>query len=220
MLLGLIKLLIFTTRLFPRKWVLWFYGGLGSLAYTLLKKEQRKTIRNIKIAYEDKLSEAEIRKMARDVFIHQAMNGADYVWTLKVKTRENWLKYVDIKGEEHLKSAYDRGKGVICLINHTGSWEFSAITPSILGYETTAVSKALKNKRLNEMIIGFRKSRGLKNLSRGKTYPLLIEALNSGDCLIIMIDQDTKVKSVFVDFMGKPAYTPIWDLTVSNVTRR
>lgn len=209
LLVGLVKLLIFTTRLFPRKLVLWFYGSLGSLAFSMLKKEQRKTINNIKIVYGDNKNDDEIRKMAREVFVHQAKNAADYIWTLKTKTREQWLKFVDIIGEEHLKKSYERGKGVICLINHTGSWEFSAITPSILGYETTAVSKALKDKRLNEMIIGFRKSRGLKNLSRGKTYPLLLDALNSGDCLIIMIDQDTKVKSVFVDFLGKPAYTPI-----------
>jgi KDO2-lipid IV(A) lauroyltransferase len=174
-----------------------------------LKKEQRKTFDNLKIAYGHEKSDEELKRMARNVFVHQAKNGADYLLALKVKNREQYKEFVDIEGEEHLKKAYDRGKGVICLINHTGSWEFSAITPSILGYETTAVSKALKNKQLNDMIIGFRKSRGLKNLSRGKTYPLLIEALNSGDCLIIMIDQDTKVKSVFVDFMGTPAYTPI-----------
>lgn len=208
-LFAFIKLLIFTTRLFPRSWVLWFYGRLGSLAFSLLKKEQRKTISNIRIVYSEEKSDEEIKSMARDVFIHQAKNGADYVLALKVTTREKYLKFVNIEGEEHLKKAYDRGKGVICLINHTGSWEFSAITPSILGYETTAISKALKDERLNNLIIESRQSRGLKNLSRGKTYPLLIEALNSGDCLIIMIDQDTKVKSVFVDFMGKPAYTPV-----------
>lgn len=208
-LVGLAKSLIFTTRLFPRNWALWFYGRLGSLSFSLLKKEQRKTLSNLRIAYGAEKPEEELKQMARNVFIHQAKNGADYLLTLKVKTREQYCKFVDIVGEEHLKTAYDRGKGVICLINHTGSWELSAITPSILGYETTAVSKALKNKQLNDMIIGFRQSRGLKNLSRGKTYPLLLEALNGGDCLIIMIDQDTKVKSVFVDFMGTPAYTPI-----------
>ena len=208
-LVALAKLLIFTTRLFPRKWALWFYGRLGSMAFSMLKKEQRKTMANLRIAYGAEKSEEELKRMARNTFVHQAKNGADYILALKVKTRDQYSRFVDIVGEEHLKKAYDRGKGVICLINHTGSWEFSAITPSILGYETTAVSKALKNEQLNNMIINYRKSRGLKNLSRGKTYPLLIEALNGGDCLIIMIDQDTKVKSVFVDFMGTPAYTPI-----------
>ncbi len=208
-LVGSARVLIFTTQLFPRTWALWFYGRLGSLAFSLLKKEQRKTYRNLCIAYGDEKTEKELKLMARNVFIHQAKNAADYILALKVKTREQYSKFVNIVGEEHLRNAYNRGKGVICLINHTGSWEFSAITPSILGYETTAVSKALKNEKLNNMIINFRQSRGLKNLSRGKTYPLLLEALNGGDCLIIMIDQDTKVKSVFVDFMGTPAYTPI-----------
>lgn len=209
LLVGMTKFLITTTRFFPRSWALWFYGNLGRLASFLLKKERYKMVDNLKTAYGDEKTDEELKQMAKNVFVHQAKNGADYALALNVKTREQYSKYTKILGEEHLRKAYDRGKGVICLISHTGSWEFSAITPSILGYETTAISKALRNEQLNKMIIGYRQSRGLKNLSRGKTYPLLIEALNNGDCLIIMIDQDTKVKSVFVDFFGKPAYTPI-----------
>ena len=204
-----LRILIRITRSMSRKRALKIYGSLASTAFTILPRDRKKTINNIKVIYGDKLDEEAIYTMARNVFVNQAKNLADYIWTLHVETREEYLEYVNIVGEEHLKKAYDRGKGVICLICHMGSWEFSAITPPLLGYETTAVSKALKDERLNSMIIGHRERRGMKNLSRGKTYPLLIEALNKGECLVIMIDQDTKVKSIFVDFMGKPAYTPI-----------
>ena len=151
----------------------------------------------------------QIRQMGKKVFQHQAWNLADYFYTINLKTREQFSKYWEIEGEEYLKVEYEKGNGVLCLMCHRGSWEFSAIAPPVLGYETTAVSKALKNPKINELIIKYRQNRGMKNLSRGKTYPLLLDAIKKGECLIIMIDQDTKVKGVFVDFLGKSAYTPV-----------
>jgi Kdo2-lipid IVA lauroyltransferase/acyltransferase len=204
-----LRILIGFTRSLSRERAINFYCRLASIAFSILKRDRNKTINNIKVIYGESMDHDSIKKMARNVFMHQARNLADYIWTLHVETREEFLEFVNIEGEENLKKAYDQGKGVLCLICHMGSWEFSAITPSLLGFETTAVSKALKDERLNKMIIGYREKRGMKNLSRGKTYPLLIDALNKGECLIIMIDQDTKAKSIFVDFMGKSAYTPI-----------
>jgi KDO2-lipid IV(A) lauroyltransferase len=59
------------------------------------------------------------------------------------------------------------------------------------------------------MIVAAREARGMKNIARGHSYQKLLDALARGVCLIIMIDQDTNVKGVFVDFFGRKAYTPI-----------
>lgn len=204
-----IRFLVSITSFFPRKLVLAVFTFFGKLAFQLVGKQRDKTVSTIRYAFGDSMNEDEIVQMAKKVFIHQSKNLGDYMHAIHVTTRKAYMRYVEIENEDSLKKAYDRGKGVICLVSHMGSWEFSAITPSILGYETTAVSKALKNEKMNDLIVGYRQKRGLKNLNRGNTYEKLVEALNSGDCLIIMIDQDTKVKSCFVDFFGKPAYTPV-----------
>ncbi len=59
------------------------------------------------------------------------------------------------------------------------------------------------------MMVRFRERRGMRNISREGSYQKLVTALKAGECLIIMIDQDTKVKGLFVDFYGKKAYTPM-----------
>lgn len=205
----ILKIFVSIVPLFPRAAILKGFKFFGRISAKLLKKERQKVIDNLKIAFGNEMSEKEINEMSVKVFEHQAMNLGDYAHAINVKSREEFKKYADIVGEEHLKRAYERNHGVICLVCHMGSWEFSAITPSILGYRTTAVSKGLKNPELNNMVKGFRESRGLNNLNRGDTYPMLLESLNKGECLIIMIDQDTSVKSIFTDFFGKPAYTPI-----------
>lgn len=193
----------------PRKGLLRVFGFLGRLAFRALKKEREKTLSNLRIAFGEEKSEDELKSIGSKVFENQAKNLADYAHTINVTTRKDFEKFVTVSGEEHLKKAYEDGKGVLCLLCHVGSWEFSAITPSLLGYRTTAVSKALKDPKMNELIVGYRQKRGLNNLNRGNTYDQLVNSLNAGECMIIMIDQDTRVKSTFVDFFGKPAYTPV-----------
>jgi KDO2-lipid IV(A) lauroyltransferase len=147
--------------------------------------------------------------MAKEVFIHQALNFGDYVQTLHYTSRNDFSKIIDIEGEDNLKAAYEKGKGVLCLMSHIGSWEFSAILPPVMGYNTTALSRPMPNPRIDKLIVGARQKRGMKNIGRGKAYPHLIEALTKGDCLIIMVDQDTQAPGVFVDFLGKRAFTPV-----------
>src|SRR5690554_7883555 len=67
----------------------------------------------------------------------------------------------------------------------------------------------MPNPRIDKLIVNYRQKRGMKNIGRGKAYPQLLDALKQGDCLIIMIDQDTQAKGVFIDFMGHSAYTPV-----------
>lgn len=207
----LIKVFIKVIRLFPRKTVLNACAALGRTAFTLVRKERQKTIDNLSHIYGGQKSKEEIYKMAKSVFEHQALNFGDYVHTLHYMTREDFSKIMDIEGKEHLEAAYKKGKGVLCLMSHSGSWEFSAIILPVLGYQTTALSRPMPNPRIDKLIVEARQRRGMKNVGRAhtKVYPNLIEAVNNGDCLIIMVDQDTTVPGVFVDFLGKEAFTPI-----------
>lgn len=204
-----IKGCIYTVQLFPRKHVLRVSSFLGRIAFRLIRKEREKTIKNITLIYGKEKTYEEICLMAKEVFINQALNFSDYIYTLKYTTFQQFAPIIEIVGEDHLKNAYKEGKGVICMMSHTGSWEFSAILPSLLGYETSALSRPLPNPRIDKLIVEARQKRGMKNIGRGKAYPRLIEALKKGECLIIMIDQDTQAPGVFVDFLGRKAFTPV-----------
>ena len=46
-------------------------------------------------------------------------------------------------------------------------------------------------------------------IERGRETFRLIKVLKSGGSVALLIDQDTKVKSSFVNFFGKPAATPV-----------
>jgi len=67
----------------------------------------------------------------------------------------------------------------------------------------------LKDARLNELLFEYRNAYGAIAIERGKETLRLIRALKTGGSIAILIDQDTNVKSCFVDFFGMKASTPV-----------
>lgn len=202
-----LTILIF--RMLPIKWVRRFALFVGNKFYKMADKSRERALANLQMIYGDELTTEEREKMAKEVFVENIKSFFDYMAYSYVTDKKKYFSLVEVVGEEHLRKAYEAGKGVICLIPHLSSWEFSAITPPMLGYETSAASKSMKAQVLESLMVKFRGRRGMKNITREGSYKKLIEALRKGECLILMIDQDTKVKSVFVDFMGRQAYTPL-----------
>ena len=202
-------LVIFIFRILPIASVRSFAGLAGKYFYKYAKKSREWALANIERVYKDKLSENDRVEIAKASFTEVIKGFFDYMAFSHVKNPDKFFSLIEVEGEEHLHAAYTRGKGVICLMPHMSSWEFAAITPPMLGYVTSAASQSMKMGLLEKLMVTFRGSRGMKNITRQGSYQALVDVLNRGECLILMTDQDTRVKGIFVDFLGHPAYTPL-----------
>jgi len=183
----------------------------GKLYYKMGKKARQVALNNLTNIFGKEKSTEEIENIAKEVFTNTAGAFLDFFAQSYIKNKKRFFKkiVISVSGEEHLKSAYQKGKGVICLIPHLSSWELSAVTPPMMGYKTIAASKPIKGILVNKTMVWLRARRGMKNFSRVGSYDILVQGLKEGNCLILMIDQDTRVKSCFVDFFGREAYTPL-----------
>lgn len=207
-LVSLVKSLIWISSWMPRVWLHAIFSRLAKWAFVLVKKERAKTINNIKIGYPEK-TEQEVQQFARNVFINLGKNYADLAKGLSIKTKEQYRKTVRIVGEEHFQKAFEKGKGVIALNCHLGAFELAG-TYSGLHYPTVGVGAKLKNEALDKLLVDNRTSRGIDFSHRGEGTIKMLRSLKQGKVLMMLIDQDTtKVKNVFVDFYGKQASTPI-----------
>lgn len=180
----------------------------GKIYYKYGHIARNTALNNIAKVYPD-LSQYEVVTMAKEVFSNVASAFLDFFSFVYIKKPKHYFKIVEVEGEEYLKAAYDKGKGVICLIPHISSWELSAVTPPMLGYDTVAASKPIKGFLVQKTMVWFRKRRGMVNFNRDGSYKQLVKSLHEGKCLILMIDQDTSVKGCFVDFFGRKTFTPL-----------
>ncbi|MCG8307441.1 MAG: lysophospholipid acyltransferase family protein [Cytophagales bacterium] len=204
-----IRFLLFMVKVLPWKLTSHICDRVGLMAYYMLKKERLKTINNLTIAYGKEKTGFEIREMAKEVFRNLGRAGAELAIKLKINDRKKYFGNVEVIGKEHAEKAYARGKGIINIVPHLGCWEALSKAYTMLGFSAGAVAKNLKNEKLNAWVIDHREFEGFKVLPRGSTYKTILQFLKQNNSLGMLIDQDTDVKSVFVDFYGKPAYTPI-----------
>jgi KDO2-lipid IV(A) lauroyltransferase len=207
--IGLINVVLFKVKIMPWKWTSYLCAQLGVLGFYLVKKERLKTIKNLTIAYGKEKSDAEIYKMAKDVFYNLGRGAAELGIKLNTDTEEKYFKNVEVVGIEHARKAVERGKGIIMIIPHLGCWEALPKAWTVLGVRGGAVGKPLKNERLNNWVLKNREFNGFKVLPRGSSYKTILQFIKQNNSLGMLIDQDTNVKGVFVDFYGRPAYTPI-----------
>jgi KDO2-lipid IV(A) lauroyltransferase len=77
-------------------------------------------------------------------------------------------------------------------------------------YPLSVVAAPLEPEPVNDMIVGLRARMGVRTILRGRPGASreLIRVFKENRILGILIDQDTDVESAFVDFMGRPAWTP------------
>jgi len=202
--------LFYIAPLIPRKLLLAWNGLLCKVFYRFSGKQSGIMVDNLTKVYGPEKEEGAYRRLGLRVFQCLAYTFTDYARWGNKRGWDFFSRHFTVTGEEHLRAAYDRGKGVLCLIPHTAGWEFSAILPPLLGYKTAGVSSKIKNPALNRLMVQHRESRGMRNITRHRCYDQLVELLRAGECLIIMTDQDSKnIRGEFVEFMGIKAYTPI-----------
>lgn len=205
----LVRSLIFTANVFPRKAWLRFCGFLGTMAYHVLPKERDKTILHLGFAFGREYGAREIVAMSKEVFRMLGVNGGEILRAVPIRKMEELNRILVTHGFENYETAHAKGKGVVFITGHVGPFEIQVTNMTLRGLKPFIIGTALKDPRLNDLLFGYRNSNGATAIERGKEGLKLIKALKSGGSVALLIDQDTKVKSRFVDFFGMPAATPV-----------
>ncbi|MBP9927349.1 MAG: lysophospholipid acyltransferase family protein [Cyclobacteriaceae bacterium] len=204
-----IQFLIFSSNLLPRKVWLVFCGGLGKLAYIFSPKPRKRTIYHLGLAFGKEKSTQEIVSLSKEVFTMLGKNAGDILRSLKVRSLNDLNKFLVTHGIENYEQSFAKGKGVMFLTSHLGAFDLQITNMAIRGLNPNIIGTALKDERLNEMLLKYRNAHGAVAIQRGKESMRLFKVLKSGGSIAILIDQDTNVKSRFVDFFGMKAATPI-----------
>lgn len=203
----LVLVVVTTLRLLPRRPALLIMRGIGHLIFRLSKKNRSRTIRHLTFAFGNEKSTTEIKQLAHRVFLHFTTAAADFIRLPNIiKAGINNL--ITVEGIEHLDQALAPGRGALMITAHFGNWELLGAWLAQNGYPLKVVGTSLFDDRLDRIIVETRNSAGYTNIARGKSTREIIRSLKDGHPVGMLIDQDTKVQGVFVNFFGQPAFTP------------
>ena len=181
---------------------------IGSVAFYFAVEARKITIQNLEQAFVDK-SKKEIRQIAKLVFENQGKNLFE-LFSFPKLTKEKINSLVTIENLDAFKKALACGNGVLLASAHCGNWEIMGAALSLNGMPINVIAKKIYIPQLNSMLIGFRQSKGENVILRSANNAArqMLRALRNNESIAMLIDQDTTVPGVFVDFFNKLAYTP------------
>jgi len=184
-------------------------GWLGVMMFYLLKKERTRSIESLKVAYGSQRSTEELSRIVRKNFRNLG-KGLVEILNLQYLKPHQIDALISIEGEEYLKEAASRGKGIILITGHCGNWELLGAAMAIRGYPLHVIAAPLYDPRIDEWIIRLRSRFNIATISRGSpsSSRKILNVLRKKEMLALLIDQDTRVDGVFVNFFNKKANTP------------
>jgi KDO2-lipid IV(A) lauroyltransferase len=193
-------------RLLPRKICLALGRILGCTVYCFDKKHRGIALKNLHIAFGEKMSRKDKKRIAQSSFEHFGKVLFDII-KFSSLSEENKEALLSMDGEEHVRNALEKGKGALVLTAHYGNWELGIIPISKLG-EFNVIARALDIKRLEKELLALREGFGAKVIYKQQATRHTLRALKENRIVAILIDQNVlNDQAIFVDFFGKLAGT-------------
>lgn len=118
-------------------------------------------------------------------------------------------RFLFLEGKELLPELRQK-TGAIILTGHYGHWDLLAGLGIKLGIRLIAIGRPARGAFAQKILEKLRNQYGIQTIWRGGAKGLAdIESeIRNGGIIAALIDQDTRVRSILVPFLGIPAATP------------
>ena len=210
------KLIGFFVARLPRPVTLIIGGRLGALIFWLAPQQRELTCQQLRCSL-NLPDERRIRVMAKQCFENLGKTVLEFMQFPRMNSKKI-QQYVSFEGLQHAEQALAQGKGAIILTGHFGNWELLAASISATIAPLTPIVRELRSPRLNALVSSYRERAGYATIDRDTGIRPALRCLKRNELLGIVADVDTSVSGVFVDFFGRPAYTPYSPVAIALKT--
>ena len=188
----------------PLSFALWIGEIIGLCMYHLHPKRKRIAYANLKAAFSKEKTPHELKNILKSTYRNY---GQTIIETLRIpRVDYKYLeKFVSIEHQERVAQAKARGKGVIFLTSHFGSWEILSLKSAQIGHPIHVLARPQRHQRLNDLLNKYREKLGCKVINRGMSARAIIKALKENKIIGILADQDVGKAGFYIDLFGRPA---------------
>ena len=200
-----VRFVAFLISLFPIGLAVWVGRTAGNFIFFVFKRRRKIAIANIDKALSQTVSMADKRRIARAAFQNMAISLIELflIKKIKGKTSDNFI----ILGNEYIDDAFAKGKGVVLVISHLGSWEYLSFLPYLTKKDWSVVVKDIRNPYLNEYIKRLRSLTTVVPIEKKKSMRPILKELKQNHGVAILIDQWAGAEGLWLDFFNSKTST-------------
>jgi Kdo2-lipid IVA lauroyltransferase/acyltransferase len=188
----------------PHSWVLAIGRSIGRFVFQRMKGRQQVALDNLQMIYGERLSVADRWRLARENFAHLGGMLLESLQAASAPSRV--FRWVRLEGEEHLRAALAKGKGVIIISGHMGNFVLMAAVLAPLCHARYLFREPSQPDiaRLYRWLVGRLDIGVIADNPRHTCAYNMLSHIKASGTVGMLIDQ-VETGGLYVDFMGKPA---------------
>jgi KDO2-lipid IV(A) lauroyltransferase len=172
---------------------------------TVLAGIRKRFARNIKIAFQDRITQQEANRAARRTIGNWLMTALETVYFYHPRNRARLREMVDMEGMEKLQQVYQEGKGIIAVTAHFGNFPLIILRLN-LDMKVTFLLRNFPEKKIADFIINRARFIPIDMiLTKSDVDPVAesIRALSDAFLVFFVADEFKKYSGITVEFFGK-----------------
>ncbi len=195
----------FLFGLLPERAIVVISRGLGWLWFAVLRYRRAVMLDNLRRAFPS-LDERARRRLGLAACRHLALTLLEFIRIPRYQA-QGLESVVRFDGLERFEEARAKGKGVLCLSGHLGSFELCVAAVARQARPVNLVVKPFPGG-VDRFVNRLRKAADLGVIYADGALRPVIKALKNNESVVFVLDQNaTRRIGVFVDFFGEPACT-------------
>lgn len=181
-----------------------FSSCLYLLVYYIIRYRRKTVTENLTLVFPDK-SKKEIQRIRKEFYKHMCDMFLEMIKSLSI-SREDLIKRYKVTNLEEFHKYEKMDKGIIALMGHYGSYEWSNAIDLVSVYPCVGIYKQIKNKYFDQLAHRIRGRFDSRLIASHKVARQIIKDKQEGTiCTYGMIsDQSPKIynSKYWTDFMG------------------
>ena len=182
--------LILAAKLIPlcsRKVCYHIAQGVGALLSLIDRSRSEVTLSNLDVAFGDRFSPKEKRKIARESFQHFARTMIDLLWSPRL-TPENFRKYIELENLEETAGDTGPDRSLMIACYHYSNFEWLSLACGFLDLKGTIISQDFKNSSLDSIFKKLREQSGHELIPRERGITRLYKVLRRKGRTAMLVD--------------------------------
>ena len=193
----------------PPAMVLFFTRLMARVSFVALSSYRRRMGENVAFVFGNEISEEQKKALVWSAWLSFARGVLDTTQVMHY-SRQQILATVSLEGEDHIKRALEKGKGVLALSAHLGSFTMIGARLAAGGFPFSVVVKQPPDERFARLVDAYRAQIGIQTISakpRREAVRGILRALRNNRIVLVIADE-FKSGDVMVDFLGTKAPAP------------
>lgn len=198
-------LLSFLAKILPLRTASWIAKRIGDLSYLVLSDRRKIARENINRAFGSTFSDAQKKEIIHFAFQNVALSILELFIIEKIK--KDLTHRFEFTGNLGLEAEFKKGRGVVLVISHLGSWEYLSFLPYLTTRRWSVIVKDIKNPYVNRAIDALRRITNVIPVPKLTSVRTILKELKGANGVAILIDQWSGDEGLWVDFFGEKTST-------------